>query len=105
MSTQTVTPPALVRAFRTLAAEWREATRFTSAPSAAADHPAYRAMVDLGDAIVPLALAALAADPDPAWFVALRELTGADPVPAADRGRTEAAAGHWLAWGRARGLA
>jgi hypothetical protein len=53
---------------------------------------------------VPLILAELADAPDPAWFAALRELTGSDPVPPADRGRTEAAAGHWLAWGRARGL-
>ena len=104
MSVPTARPPALDREFRSLAAEWRAASRFAAAPSAAADHPAYRAMVGLGKAVVPLALAALAADTDPAWFAALRELTGADPVPAADRGQTEAAAGHWLAWGRVRGL-
>lgn len=105
MGTQTADPPSLDRAFRTLAAEWQAATRFAAAPSAAADHPAYRAMVGLGEAAVPLVFAALAASPDPVWFTALRELTGADPVPPADRGRTAAAASHWLAWGRARGLA
>ena len=103
MSTRTATPPTLDATFHTLAAEWRAATRFAAAPSAAAEHPAYRAVVGLGPEAVPLILAALADAPDP-WFAALRELTGADPVPPADRSRPEAAAGHWLAWGHARGL-
>ena len=104
MGTQTAAPPALDHTFHALAAEWRAATRFAAAPSAAADQPAYRAMVGLGPAAVPLILAALADAPDPAWFAALRELTGADPVPPADRGRPAASAAHWLAWGRASGL-
>lgn len=105
MSTQTAVSPDLGLRFDALVAEWRAATRFSAAPSAAAGHPAYRAMIDLGSEDgVPLALAALAATPDPAWFAALTEWTGDDPVPPADRGRTAVAAGHWLAWGRARGL-
>ncbi len=103
MNTQTITAAALEHTFQTLAAEWREATRFAAAPSAAAEHPAYRAVIDLGPDVVPLILAALADTPEP-WFAALRELTGADPVPLADRGRPAVAADHWLAWGRARGL-
>lgn len=104
MSTVTAPPPALTSRFRTLAGEWRDATRFLAGPSAAAEHPAYRAVVALGPDVVPLILAELAVSPEP-WFAALRELTGADPVPPADRGRPRAAAEHWLAWGRARGLA
>ncbi len=103
MSTQTVTASALDHTFRTLVAEWHAATRFTASPAAAAAHPAYRAIIDLGPDAVPLILAALADAPDP-WFAALRELTGADPVPSADRCHPAVAAGHWLAWGRARGL-
>ena len=103
MSTQTVTASALDLTFQALAAEWRAATRFAAAPSATAEHPAYRAIIDLGPDTVPLILAALADAPDP-WFAALRELTGADPVPPADRGRPAAATGHWIAWGRARGM-
>jgi len=97
-------PPALTSRFRTLADEWRAATRFLASPAAAAEHPAYRAVVALGPDVVPLILAELADAPEP-WFAALRELTGADPVLPADRGRPRAAADHWLAWGRARGLA
>lgn len=103
MSIQTVVPPPITATFHALAAEWREATRFAAAPSAAVEHPAYLAIIDLGQAAVPVILAALADAPDP-WFAALRELTGEDPVPPADRGRPAAAAGHWLAWGRVRGM-
>jgi hypothetical protein len=104
MSTTTTPSPALTSRFHALADEWRTATKFLSAPSAASEHPAYRAIVALGADAVPLILAELALAPEP-WFAALRELTGADPVPPADRGRPRAAAEHWLAWGRARGLA
>jgi hypothetical protein len=104
MSTVTAPPPALAARFRALADEWQAATKLLAAPSAAAEHPAYRAIVALGPAAVPLILADLAVAPEP-WFAALRELTGADPVPPADRGRPRVAAEHWLAWGRARGLA
>jgi len=103
MSTIAAPTPALATRFRVLADEWQAATRFVAAPSAASEHPAYRAIVALGPAAVPLILADLAVAPEP-WFAALRELTGTDPVPPADVGRPRVAAEHWLAWGRGRGL-
>lgn len=103
MSTLTAPPAALAGRFHARVAEWRAATRFLASPAAAVDHPTYRAVVALGPGVVPLVLAELAAAPEP-WFAALRELTGEDPVPPTDRGRPRAAADHWLAWGRARGL-
>jgi len=96
MSTLTTISPATRRKFLALADEWRAATRFAAAPSAASAHPAYQAIIALGSAVVPLILDALTEAPDP-WFAALRELTGNDPVPVADRGRPRAAADHWLA--------
>lgn len=104
MSTITAPSPGLAARFHTLADEWRAATRFLSAPCAASEHPAYRAIIALGSDVVPLILAELAASPEP-WFAALRELTAIDPVPSGDHSRPRAAAEHWLAWGRARGLA
>jgi hypothetical protein len=104
MSITTTPSVALTARFHVLADEWRAATKFLSAPSAASEHPAYRAIVALGPDVVPLILTELATAPEP-WFAALRELTGADPVPPTDRGRPQVAAEHWLAWGRARGLA
>ncbi len=103
MATLTTHPPAVTHQFHTLFAEWRGATRFASGSSAATGHPAYRAIIDLGPSVVPLILTELANSPDP-WFAALRELTGADPVPHDERGRPQAAADGWLAWGRAHGL-
>jgi len=96
MSTHIAPSPAFVRRFNALATEWRSATRFLSAPSAAVAHPAYRAVVALGSDAVPLILAELAEGPEP-WFAALRELTGADPVPPTDCGRPSEAAAYWLA--------
>ncbi len=104
MSTTAAPSPALASRFHALADDWQAATRFQAAPTAASEHPAYRAIVALGPAVVPLILADLSTSPEP-WFAALRELTGADPVPPADRGRPRSAAEHWLAWGRACGLA
>ena len=103
MSTTTTPSSSLAGRFLALASEWQAATRFLAAPSVAVEHPTYQAIVALGPAVVPLILADLAVAPQP-WFAALRELTGADPVPPADRSRPRAAAEHWLAWGRARGL-
>lgn len=100
----TVPAPAIASRFRSLADEWRTDTRFLAAPAAASEHPAYRAIVALGPDAVPYILADLAVAPE-AWFAALRELTGENPVPPDDRGHPRAAAEHWLAWGRARGLA
>ena len=80
MSTIAVPSPTLAARFQSLADEWQTATRFLSAPAAAIAHPAYRAIIDLGPDVVPCILADLAVAPEP-WFAALRELTGADPVP------------------------
>lgn len=104
MSSATLHSSALASRFHALVSEWQAATRFLATASAAAEQPAYRAIIALGPAAVPLLLAELAVVPEP-WFATLRELTGADPVPKADRGRPRAAAEHWLARGRARGLA
>ena len=37
------------------------------------------------------------------WFAALRSLTGADPVPLADRGRIRAMTEAWGTWGKEHG--
>ena len=102
----TISPPSptLTARFHQLADTWRAATRFLSSPPEACAHPTYREIVALGPDVVPLLLAELAVAPD-LWFAALRELTDADPVPPADCGRMRTMAEHWLAWGRARGLA
>ncbi len=38
------------------------------------------------------------------WFLALREITGADPVEDKHRGLLDKMAGDWLKWGREQSI-
>jgi hypothetical protein len=67
-----------------------------------AQHPAYQAIIGLGESVVPLLLRELEREPDH-WFIALKSVTGADPVRADHRGDLRAMAADWVAWGRAQG--
>ncbi len=68
-----------------------------------AKHPAYRQIVEMGPAVVPLLLAELKRKPD-FWFAALREITGENPAPPASAGKIKEMARAWVEWGRKRGL-
>lgn len=93
----------LAEAFRTFADEWRRATRFQSSLDRITNHPAYRAVVELGEDVIPLVLGELETRPEP-WFAALREIAKVDPVKPEDRGNMRAMADAWIRWGRDRGL-
>ncbi len=56
----------------------------------------------MGSAVIPLLLRQLH-NRSGYWHRVLRRITGADPVPAADRGNIEKAAGAWLRWGKEQG--
>ena len=84
--------------FRELAREWRDATLYLSSTTQVIAHPAYRRIVQLGSAVVPLLLEELRREPDH-WFAALRELTGENPVAPEDRGNVVAMADAWVRWG------
>lgn len=99
----TVQEAVLTEVFRVLADQWRNATRFQSSMKQSTNHPAYRAIVQLGNDIVPILLRELQRQPEP-WFVALRELTGADPVTPDQRGNVRAIASAWVNWGYRHGL-
>ena len=68
-----------------------------------ARHPAYEEIIGLGVAVVPLILLELEREPDH-WFIALKRLTGADPVTAEHRGDLRAMARDWTDWGKANNL-
>jgi hypothetical protein len=88
----------LESAFRELAREWRDETRYLSSSTQITAHPAYQRIVQLGAAVVPLLLEELRREPDH-WFAALRELTGENPVAPEDRGDVPAMAAAWVRWG------
>jgi hypothetical protein len=71
---------ALEAKFQRLAGTWRRATGHMSSMSSAANHPAYREIIAMGVVVVPLLLRDLE-DNQSHWFIALRQITGADPIP------------------------
>ncbi len=88
--------------FRRLEANWMAETGHLSAYPAIVNHPAFREIVSLGDAVVPLMLRDLKERPR-LWVWALPEITGADPVPPGDGGKVAKMAEVWLRWGREHG--
>jgi hypothetical protein len=92
----------LAKRFAELTAKWKEDKRFSSKAKSMAEHPAYREIIAMGERAVPLILADLENNGGH-WFIGLREITGASPVPEESRGKIDEMAAAWIAWGRANG--
>ena len=92
----------LQHTFDKLTAEWKDATSYKS-PVEMASHPAYQEIIKMGSKVVPLILRELERELDD-WFIALAEITGANPVPEESRGRMKIMARKWLDWGRENGV-
>lgn len=93
--------------FQSLVDTWRRERGATSSITQSVMSAAYQSIVGMGEVAVPFLLSTLASegdDPDQ-WFWALKAITGADPVPEADRGNYAAMARAWLSWGRIHGYA
>lgn len=65
-------------------------------------HPAFRQIIDLGPAVIPLMLRELSRVPSLGVW-ALPAITGADPVPPSDRGHLAAMTEAWLRRARENG--
>ena len=94
--------PETERAFRRLAEEWKASRGPGSTLRSMAEHPAYRAIIALGEQAVPLILDELVRDVD-SWFSALKAITGANPVRLEDQGSLVKMAKSWVEWGRLNG--
>jgi hypothetical protein len=92
----------LVHKFRGLVATWKEETGSKSIVSEKVVHPAYQQIISIGEKAIPLLLRELAVNPDH-WFVALRSITGINPVKPEHRGRIKLMAKDWLDWGSKHG--
>jgi hypothetical protein len=88
--------------FRRLAEWWNRETAVLSDIGRACRHPAYRAVIALGPAVVPILLNELKTKPD-WWFDALEELTGENPLTTEDAGKVRQMAAKWVQWGREHG--
>ncbi len=89
--------------FSDLAAEWKSQAEFLASPTKIAELPAYRAIIAMGPAAVPLILNELRREPDH-WFIALKRITGEDPVPENARGDIDRMGEAWLNWGHMHGV-
>jgi hypothetical protein len=75
----------LAERFRRLEATWTAETGYLSSYTDIVEHPAFREIIRLGEAVVPLMLRDLEERPR-LWVWALPEITGADPVPPGEGG-------------------
>jgi hypothetical protein len=104
---QTQTPAAtpadtIETQFRRLEAIWNAQTGYLSSYTDIVEHPAFREIIGLGNAVVPLMLRDLEERPR-LWVWALPEITGANPVPPGEAGNIAIMSEAWLRWGRANG--
>jgi hypothetical protein len=88
--------------FQRLAATWHKAVAHHSSSRIRDNDPAYQEIIALGEAVVPLLLRDLKINRRH-WFVALRSITGANPIPKEDAGNIPKMVDAWLRWGREHG--
>ena len=101
--TSASTAETLEQRFRRLEAVWLKETAYQSSSTKIKNHPAFREVVSMGDAVVPLLLRELTTKPS-LWVWALPEITGQDPVAAVDECNITKMTAAWLHWGKAKGL-
>ncbi len=88
--------------FRRLAAAWQVAVAYQSSSTMRSNHPAYREIISLGPEVVPLLLRDMEGN-QTHWFCALREITGADPIPAEAAGNIPKMIEAWRNWSKENG--
>ena len=93
----------LEKYFSSLVSKWKTDMIFQSSISTMVEHTAYQGIINLGDDVVPLLLKELKVRPDH-WFVALKRITGEDPIKANQRGDFDQMVQSWLKWGEDHGF-
>ena len=88
--------------FRRLEATWMAEVGHHSSTTRLVNHPAFQEIIHMGQAVVPFMLQDLEKRPR-LWVWALPDITGADPVPAEDRGNVARMSEAWLRWGKEHG--
>jgi hypothetical protein len=83
--------------------KWRSETYFLSSATEIRKHRSFRAIVKMGDAVIPLIIDDLKRSPS-LLSLALVDITGESVVPEAARGNVRAMADAWISWGRRNGF-
>ena len=86
-----------------LLARWREETAYLSSSTAIVGHPKYLELIALGPVALPFLFRDLEQTGDGHLSKALQAITGADPIPAGERGQIRKIAATWLRWARENG--
>ncbi len=86
--------------FSRYAEAWRDETSFLSSPAKKHLNENYLKIISLGKAAIPFILAELRDRPSD-WFLALRVLSGENPVQGEDASNFQAVVNAWLRWGEA----
>jgi hypothetical protein len=68
----------------------------------ASNHPAYQEIINLGPEVIPLLLQDLEKN-ETHWFIALRKITGVNPIPGSAAGNIPQMVQAWVRWGREHG--
>ena len=84
-------------AFRAEYEQWLRDSELDSLPDSMRDHDSYRSIVERGDRAIPWIAAALRREPS-FIFLALEEITGADPIPSEAQGDLFETVRIWLKW-------
>lgn len=86
--------------FLALEQQWKDETEYLSSITKIVSHPSYRQIVDAGECVIPYIFESLRKEGGH-WFIALRELTGANPPKYGDR--FDDAVRAWLDWASKNG--
>ncbi len=98
----TLSTETLEERFRRLASAWHKAVAHQSSTTVRNNHPAYQEIISMGPGVVPLLLRDLEEN-HTHWFAALRQITGASPVPEPAAGNIPLMAEAWLSWAKDNG--
>jgi hypothetical protein len=89
--------------FNALAQKWKEETMFLSSATAITSNFWYYRIIGLGSLVIPFILRDLEKGGGH-WFLALKALTGENPVKPEDLGNRKKMTHAWLEWGKQNGL-
>ena len=90
--------------FFMLASSWKKDTVFISSTTEKCMHPAYLRIIGMSKEALPFILRDLNEEPEPAhWFVALKAITGEDPVSSEHLGYIDRMAEDWILWAKNKG--
>jgi hypothetical protein len=92
----------IAQRFKELVTLWELEVNGSSFVGEKTNHRAYKQIIEMGDAVIPLILKELETRPNH-WFAALRSLTGENPVKPEQRGEIKQMADAWLQWGKEHG--